>query len=89
MPLEAPKILYDEDADILYISMQPGAHGIVRESLPGVLWRYQPEGGAVVGVTVVDFSCYWAPRLDDLALDVASRLQISAHKARSLLQRAS
>ena len=72
--------------DVLYISIQPGRHGIAQESLPGVLWRYEPESGDVVGVTIVDFSGYWMSRLDDLARDLEDHLHIGSHKVQSLLR---
>ena len=86
MPPRVPEVTYDEDADVLYISTRPGKHGIARESLPGVLWRYEPEGGDIVGVTIVDFSGYWASRLEELAHDLEDHLHISSHKAKSLLR---
>ena len=86
MTREVPTVRYDGDSDVLYISMQPGKHGIARESLPGVLWRYEPEHGDIVGVTILDFSHYWESRLDALASDLVSHLQISSRKARSLLR---
>ena len=86
MPPKVSEVFYDKDADVLYISTQPGKHGIAKESLPGVLWRYEPEDGDIVGVTIIDFSHYWASRLNDLTCDLVSHLHISSHKARSLLR---
>ena len=83
---EVPDVLYDEDSDVLYISTRPGKYGVVKESLPGVLWRYEPDDGNIVGVTIVDFSFYWKPRLDALTHDLVDHLDISAGEARSLLQ---
>ena len=85
MTREAPTVRYDRSSDVLYISTQPGKHGIARESLPGVLWRYEPEHGGIVGVTVLDFSHYWQSRRNDLANDLVSHLNISLRKAKSLL----
>ena len=86
MATEVQRVRYDSDSDVLYISTQPGKHGISKESLPGVLWRYETEDGEIVGVTILDFSHYWKPRLDDLVRDLENHLQISARKAKSLLR---
>jgi len=86
MPTKSPDTFYDKDADVLYISTQPGRHGIARESLPGVLWRYNPDDGSIVGVTIIDFSCYWVSRLDDLASDLMNHLPLGPPEASSLLQ---
>ena len=86
MSPKAPEIFYDRESDVLYISTQPGKLGIARESLPGVLWRYGPKDGEIVGVTILDFSHYWTKRLDDLAHDLEEHLDISSRKAKSLLE---
>ena len=79
-------VRYDRDSDVLYISTRPGRHGVAEESLPGVLWRYEPGDGEIVGVTILDFSHYWKPRLDDLVRDLEDRLKITAREAESLLR---
>ena len=85
MTRNAPTVRYDRDSDVLYISTRPGKHGIARETLPGVLWRYEPEKGYIVGVTILDFSHYWESRRDVLANDLVTHLNISMRKAKSLL----
>ena len=85
MTRDVPTVRYDTESDVLYISTQPGKRGIARESLPGVLWRYEPEHGDLVGVTVLDFSHYWESRRDDLANDLMIHLNISLREAKSLL----
>ena len=86
MAPEVPRVRYDRESDVLYISTQPGKRGIAEETLPGVLWRYEVAGGNIVGVTILDFSSYWKPRLDELVHDLEKRLRISPHKAKSLLR---
>ena len=86
MPRKVSEVLYDKDADVLYISTQPGKHGIAKESLPGVLWRYEPKDGDIVGVTIVDFSGYWVSHLEELVHELEDRLHISSRKAKSLLR---
>ena len=85
MTRDTPTVFYDRDSDVLYIATQPGEQGIAQESLPGVLWRYEPQHGHIVGVTILDFSRYWDSRRDDLADDLVVHLNISLRKAKSLL----
>ena len=86
MSSKAARVAYDRDADVLYISTQPGRHGIVQESLPGVLWRYEPGSGDIVGVTIIDFLSYWQSRMDDLVHDLEDHLSIDSNEAKSLLE---
>ena len=83
---EKERVRYDKNSDVLYISVNPGKHGIAEETLPGVLWRYGIEHRDIVGVTIMDFSQYWGSRLDELEYDLVSHLDISSEKAKSLLQ---
>ena len=81
------RVVYDRDADVLYISTQPGRHGIVQESLPGVLWRHESGSGDIVGVTIMDFVSHWKARMDDLVHDLEGHLRIDSVEAKSLLER--
>ena len=76
MTSRLPCVVYDSDSDVLYVSAQPGKCGIARESLPGVLWRYEPGTEETVGVTVIDFMSYWRARTSELERGLAKRLQI-------------
>lgn len=80
------RVSYDREADVLYISTRLGRKAVVRESLPGVLWRYDAESGELVGVTVMDFLYYWAPRMADLSKDLSAHLRLSQARAMSILQ---
>ena len=86
MAPEVQRVHCDRQSDVLHIPAQPGKHGVAKESLPGVLWRYETEDGEIVGVTILDFSHYWKPRLNELVRDLENHLQISAHKAKSSLR---
>lgn len=85
MPTKVPRVRYDSDSDVLYISTQPGERGIAEESLPGVLWRYSPESGEIVGVTIVDFAGYWDAHFDDLVEDLEDHLHLGRTEVRTLL----
>ncbi len=85
MTSRLPRVVYDSDSDVLYVSSRPGKCGIARESMPGVLWRYEPGTEEIVGVTVIDFMGYWRARLNDPERDLAKRLQIGPGEMKSLL----
>ncbi len=82
--LEADK-MYDDEGDILYLTLRSGEPGIAEESLPGVLWRYSPDTKTLVGITILEFSDYWAEHLDELIQDLDQRLQIGKQKTKLLL----
>ena len=86
MRAKAQRVVYDRGSDVLYITIRPGEHGIAREGLPGVMWRYGPENGKIVGVTILDFAHYWATHLDELTDDLGCRLNIRQDRAKSLLR---
>ena len=85
MTARVPRVRYDSDADVLYISTQPGERGIAKESLPGVLWRYSPNSGSIVGVTIIKFSGYWDAHIDALIDDLEHHLHIGHGKVKRLL----
>ncbi|MCY4196638.1 MAG: DUF2283 domain-containing protein [Rhodobacteraceae bacterium] len=73
---------YDEEGDVLYLTIQSGVPGIAEESLPGVLWRYSPNTKALVGITILEFSDYWMEQLDELIQELDNRLHIGKRKAK-------
>lgn len=77
---------YDRDSDVLYIATRPGREARLKETLPGVLWRYDRDDGNIVGVTIMDYSHYWVPRITDLSRDIGEHLHISRGKARRILE---
>jgi uncharacterized protein YuzE len=46
---------YDKEADVLYVSFGAPQAAISEETSEGILLRKDPETGAIVGVTVLDF----------------------------------
>ncbi|MCB1331998.1 MAG: DUF2283 domain-containing protein [Maritimibacter sp.] len=79
-------VKYDKASDVLYIATRPGREAKSRESLPGVLWRYDSEDGRIVGVTIMDYAYYWMPRLSDLTNDIGKRLHMNRTDVRSILE---
>jgi len=82
--LEAEKH-YDNEGDVLYLTLQPGKPGVAEESLPGVLLRYSPDTRDLVGITILEFVDYWIKHLDVLVLDLDKHLNIGKHKVELLL----
>lgn len=80
-------IKYDQASDVLYIATKPGRKARMEETLPGVLWRYDCTDGNIVGVTILDYSHYWKPRLSVLSEDIVDRLHISRGEVRRMLER--
>mgnify|MGYP001240535106 CR=1 FL=1 len=50
------QLAYDQDADVLYISVGEPRKAISREIGDDVLLRVDPETGEVVGITVTNLS---------------------------------
>lgn len=55
LPLRNLQISYDEDSDVLYVSIGEPRPALTYEEDGGVLIRRDPETQKVVGVTVVDY----------------------------------
>jgi len=67
-------ISYDEDADVLYVAFREPHEGVDEEMEDGVYLRSLEDGGAVVGLTVVDFvRRFGRQRTLDLPLDVLAK----------------
>lgn len=76
---------YDRDSDVLYLSSRPGVPARSREEQPGMVWRYDVEGGDLVGVTVIDFGTYWRRRRRELVEQIANRFHLSPEETRDML----
>lgn len=79
---------YDQDSDVLYISTRLGREARLKETLPGVLWRYDRVTGDIIGVTILDYSQYQRRRIADLYQDIGTHLNIDAIDAQAMLNRA-
>jgi hypothetical protein len=84
----ALSISYDRDSDVLYVSTRADVPALSEEEKPGLLWRYDPESGDLIGVTIVDFGTFWSRRRSELIADFASRFQMSPEEARRALDSA-
>jgi hypothetical protein len=67
------------------VSARPGAPARSEEEKPGLVWRYDPESGDLIGVTIIDFGTFWRRRRTELVEDFASRFQMSTEEARRTL----
>jgi hypothetical protein len=76
----------DRGADVLYVTGRPGVPARSREEEPGLVWRYASDTGELVGLTIVDFSTYWAERRAELISRIAGRFMIDRAEAEKLLR---
>ena len=83
----APENFYDQDSDVLYISVLPGRPGVAEESLPGVLLRKDPDTDELVGITVIDFSEYWPVYMKDLVTELERNLCIGDELVQDMLEK--
>jgi hypothetical protein len=82
------RVIYDSDADVLYITTphQPADRGIEDEF--GLVWRYNIDGRAL-GCTVTDFAEFWYPaRRGRLAGEIAKHLEIPPGQVERVLAHA-
>lgn len=80
-------VLYDSDADVLYITKikRVAARGI--EEKPGVVWRYDRDG-ELLSVTIIDFKHHWFAKRSALAADISHKFHIPSKQARVVLDHA-
>ena len=69
-------IVYDRCSDVLYLSTRTKSYAYSSEERPGVVWRYDMKDNSVIGVTIIDYSSYWCPRISDLIREISSRLSM-------------
>jgi len=65
------QIAYDHEADVLYLSIGEPRRALSREMGDDVLLRIDPETGAIIGLTVINFST--RSSLDSLPLHIDLR----------------
>lgn len=76
---------YDDFSDVLYLAVAMPRDGVTyHETDEGLLLRVGP-GGDAVGVTIEDYLYRWEARLDELAVFIASNLDIDTETVRSRL----
>lgn len=62
------KIVYDREADVLYVTRGRPEHTDYVEYTDDVILRFHPETKQLVGFTLVDFSQHFAKKDSDIAL---------------------
>lgn len=80
------RVKYDRRADVLYVSTERNGPSYAREGSDGIVWRYLESDDTLVGVTVMDFDCYWKGNLPELIKQVSSHFHVPAKKARAALK---
>ena len=78
-------VSYDKPSDVLYLSTRTGARAYSSEERPGMVWRYDMKDRSIIGVTIIDFSTYWRPRIGDLTREVAKRFCVPENFIRDTL----
>ena len=62
------KIVYDREADVLYVTKGAPDHTDYVEYTENVILRFHPETKQLVGFTLIDFSEHFAQKDSDIAL---------------------
>lgn len=81
------QIRYDRASDVVYIMTDRygAAYGEEEES-PGLIWRYLDADDSLVGLTIMDFSTYWKPRLPQLAKEFSQHFHVPARQAKKVIE---
>lgn len=62
------EILYDREADVLYVTKGAPEHTDYVEHTEDVILRFHPETKQLVGFTLIDFSQHFAQKDSDIML---------------------
>ena len=62
------KIVYDQEADVLYVTKGTHEHTDYFEYTEDVILRFHPETKQLVGFTLIDFSEHFAQAAPDIGL---------------------
>ncbi len=62
------KIVYDQEADVLYVTRGQPEHTDYVEYVDDLILRFHPKTKQLVGFTLVDFSQHFAKKESDIAL---------------------
>ena len=62
------QIVYDREADVLYVTKGTPEHTGYVEYTEDVIFRFHPETKQLVGFTLIDFSEHFARKDSDIAL---------------------
>jgi len=82
------RISYDRHADVLYVTTSRNGPAHAKEDDNGIIWRYLDTDDTLIGVTIMDFSEYWKPRISELAKQVSLHFHVPRTQAAAVLERA-
>lgn len=72
------KIVYDREADVLYVTKGTPKHTDYVEYTEDVILRFHPETKQLVGFTLIDFSEHFAQKDSDIALPFGADFHVHA-----------
>ena len=72
------KVVYDSEADVLYVTRDTPEYTDYVEYSDDVILRLDPETKRLVGFTIIDFSQYFAKQESDIALPFGIDFQLDA-----------
>jgi hypothetical protein len=81
------KVLFDSDADVLYISRGEPVSSHVDELENGILLRRANSDGSTSGITALDFREHWHFRKSDFYSLVADHLRVPTSVAEREIER--
>lgn len=70
-------IFYDQEADVLYITIGEAQEAISQELDNDVLLRVQPETGQVVGMTMLNFTSRFGNPANEQPIPVQMQLRVT------------
>ena len=72
------KIVYDQEADVLYVTKGTPEHTDYVEYTEDVILRFHPETKQLVGFTLIDFSEHFVQRGSSIALPFGVDFHVDA-----------
>ncbi len=76
-------ILYDKEADVLYVSLGHPEHTEYVELDDDFILRLDPASGAVVGSTIIDFAAHFASERPTLLIPLLADFERAPVKRRT------
>ena len=60
------KISYDEEADVLYVTLGHPRYTVYKELTDDFIIRLDPQTGEIIGFTIIDFAKHFSPEKPQL-----------------------
>ena len=79
------KIVYDREADVLYVTKGTPEHTDYVEHTEDIILRFHPETKQLVGFTLIDFSEHFAQQDSNIALPFGVDFHVDAVQRASKL----